>query len=268
MNKRHMSQPNNNNQDKENQAKKLNRPGRAKLKHCLMDVNLSGHNKIKVLKRHHGVAGKCAYYEIQFSMSKATNAWIEKDLVLTIAEENGVSDPESFFSHLLANGLIVPEMDGFSNEPVIKDQESYFRKLNSGQKKKISEQKCSGDDQKTTDSDIDIELDPKKNGLRLPEGFRTTQVQHWCKKWREKLKKSKNRDFDQIQLDALCSRFKTTKALAEALEYSCSLSDTKNVYPPPSDWKSSKEKSPDRNGHPPGMIRTASGFVKIGDIQT
>lgn len=111
---------------------------RAQLKHVLLDVNLASHNKIIPLNKLFGAAGKCTLYEIYMSMSKATNAVIDRELIVCTAEYNGIVEPEAFISYCLSKKLIIEELDGYSNGPVIEDQESYYRKLHSDRNRKYS----------------------------------------------------------------------------------------------------------------------------------
>jgi hypothetical protein len=100
---------------------------RVQLKHVLLDVDLPNHNKIRMLQRIHNVNGKCSLYEVYAAMAKATNAVIEKELIIIIAEDNDVANPEGFFEYCLEKGLIRAELDGYSNDNVIKDQESLYK---------------------------------------------------------------------------------------------------------------------------------------------
>lgn len=102
---------------------------RAQLKHALIRVNLLNLAKVRALKRLFGITSKLALVEVYLTMSCATNAVISRDAILDIAEDNEVQDPEGFFSYCLKEGLIQPEMDGFSNSVVIEDQEAYAKKL-------------------------------------------------------------------------------------------------------------------------------------------
>lgn len=146
---------------KDNQVKRRDsdRPGRAKLKHVLLDVDLPNHNRIIPLTKLFKVMGKCALYEIYMAMSKGTDAVIDKELLLCIAENNQVEDPEAYFQYLLEKKLIIEDDGGFSNGRVIKDQEAYHRKLESGKKRKESVQKCSDKKRRTPEPDIDIDTD-------------------------------------------------------------------------------------------------------------
>jgi hypothetical protein len=100
---------------------------RVQLDHVLLDVDLPNHNKIRMLQKIHKVQGKCSLYEVYAAMAKATNAVIEKELIIIIAEDNDVTDPEDFFKYCLEKGLIRAELDGYSNDNVIKDQESLYK---------------------------------------------------------------------------------------------------------------------------------------------
>lgn len=101
---------------------------RAQLKHVLLDVDFFGNPKIRALSRKHGLNGTLALIEIYCCMSRATNAVIDSDALLCIAEDNALEAPEEFLKYCLSNGLVCEEGGGYSNSRVIKDQESLYLK--------------------------------------------------------------------------------------------------------------------------------------------
>jgi hypothetical protein len=207
---------------------------RAQLKHVLMDVDLPNHNKIRLLKSVHGNAGKLAYYELQMAMSKATNATVDKDLIILIAIESEVADTESFFKYLLDKGLIQKESNGFSNTPVIKDQESYFKKLDSDRKRKgkgkESEKVLKDPD---IDTDFDIDIDLNKEEWTIPAKCDTPEIRAALEPCLQRLKKN-GRELDQIGLDAFFLNLALDpKRILAALTHTTSLTMAKNIYEPP-----------------------------------
>jgi hypothetical protein len=70
--------------------------------------------------------------------------------------------------------------------------------------------------------------------LELPENWRSPELQTAVLNWQKKLKKDSNgrRELDQIQLDALCMKFGSSRALLAALRHTLTLSHSLNVYAP------------------------------------
>lgn len=114
---------------------------RAQLKHVLLDVDFLNNPKIRTLKTKFGQLAQLCLIDVYSAMSKATNAVIDEDCLLSILSEYQLND--TFLAYCLDKRLIHTEMNGYSNSVVIKDQEAYYRKLNSGKKRNNSEQKCS-----------------------------------------------------------------------------------------------------------------------------
>lgn len=211
---------------------------RAQLKHVLLDVNLPNHNKVKTLKRLFGAQGKCSLYEIYAAMSKATNAIVEKDLIIIIAEENDVTDPEGFFTYCLDRGLIQVESSGYSNQPVIDDQESLYKtqarwkKTREKQKDTPSPQRDSSDANARKSEYLNIELLNTDLDLILNGEFDTPLIRKALDSCRSKLRESK-RDLNQQTLDALCMRKGSPELLLAALSHTATLTKAANVYDPP-----------------------------------
>lgn len=100
---------------------------RAQLKHVLLDVDFFTNPKIRAMQRRYNVFATLGLIEVYMAMSMATNAVIDNDALLAIFEDQGADDPQGLIDYLLSNGLIIKELNGFSNSRVIKDQESLFK---------------------------------------------------------------------------------------------------------------------------------------------
>lgn len=135
---------------------------RAQLKHVLLDVDFLNNPKVRSLKTKFGHISQLCLIDIYSAMSRATNAVIDKDCIEAIISEYEVKI--EFLDYCLEKGLISSEMGGYSNSVVIKDQEQYFKKLNSGKSKNIPEQNFPEkiQEKSTPDYDYDNELNIKE----------------------------------------------------------------------------------------------------------
>lgn len=239
---------------------------RAQLKHALLKKDLPNHPKVKALKRVHGVAGKCSIYEIYMLMSGATNAVVDKDSILQTAEENGVTDIEGYFQYCLDKGLIQRELDGFSNQPVIDDQEAYYRKLieleaDAERKRQVRErerqERLKADNPSDNPATVpglspDIPPDNPRTGsgkpvyvddnvidpnikldsrLTLPNGYNTPEMREALGRCAAKLEES-GRKLNQITLEAKICSLGTPARLLAALRHTAGLTKTLNIYEP------------------------------------
>lgn len=233
---------------------------RMQLKHALLRTTLPSQHKIRSLKRVHGVAGKCSLYEIYLAMSAATNAVIDQDCIFEIAEDNDVKDLDGYLSYCLEKGLIQRELDGYSNQPVIDDQEAYHARMvkldEDAERKRLAREQerlknmehppsvhgQSTDippDSPRTGSGFpvyaygnDNDLDPNNiNGLVLPGEFNTPEIRGALTACVARLKLS-GRTLDQIMLDAKIMELRTSEALLGALRHTAGLSKTRNIITP------------------------------------
>jgi hypothetical protein len=153
---------------------------RAQLKKVFLDVDFFSNPKIEALGYKFGSASQACLIEILCAMSRATNAQVDEDLIYSKIHKHQVKEPSNFFNYLVDKNIIFKDGNGFSNGPVIKDQESYARKLESSnarvtryrEKKEAlpSERETRTPD---TDSDIDyvndLDLSIKFIELDIPE---------------------------------------------------------------------------------------------------
>jgi hypothetical protein len=130
---------------------------RAQLKHVLLDVDFLNNPKVRTLKTKFSHLSQLCLIDIYSAMSKATNAIIDRDCLESILAEYGVQI--EFIDYCVERGLIQKETSGYTNSVVIKDQEQYYRKLNSGKNKSNSEQNFPEKIQEKSTPDIDSDSD-------------------------------------------------------------------------------------------------------------
>ena len=216
---------------------------RAQLKHALIRVNLMQLGKVRALKRLYGLTSKLALIEIYLTMSCATNAVISKDAILDIAEDNEVKDAEGFLTYCIAEGLIQPEMSGFSNSVVIEDQEQYAKKLKIKPTESVSSPDSPGKNPGKSpdkhgfpdnDSDTDTDLRSKKEvvGPSLPVA---NSILEAVGRWGIYLKRKWSRELDEIQRDTLLMNWsaRPPNELIDGINQSIEKGYRKIVYEPP-----------------------------------
>lgn len=146
---------------KENQGKK-----RAQLKHVLLDVDFFNNPKIIALDDTQGGMAVLALVAIYCAMSRATNAVISQAAFRGIAKRQHVTDVDNFEAYCLQEKLIITELNGYSNQPVIDDQESYGAVLERDRERKRKKYgihtERRGKPDIDIDSDIDIDRSKKK----------------------------------------------------------------------------------------------------------
>lgn len=163
-----------NNSIADNQPKKreLDRAGRAQLKHVLLDCNFKDKPKIIDLELTFKPISRLFLIDILAACSTATNAKISRKVCAYLGNRIGIDadSVEKILDYCIANDILW-SVDGLiTNSRVIKDQESYFKKLDSDRKRKESKRNPVGqrpdpDIDFDIDFDIDIDLkDPNKNG--------------------------------------------------------------------------------------------------------
>jgi hypothetical protein len=199
------------------QAKHSIKP-RAQLKHALIRVNFMSLGKVRALKRLYGLTSKLALIEIYLTMSCATNAVISKDAILDIAEENEVKDSEGFFNYCVQEGLIQPELGGFSNSVVIEDQEQYAKKLKIKPEQSEINRTFSGKNPRKSpdkvgfpDTDYDYDTDhvvsSKEGGAGETIPTESPEASEALRRWGEYTQKTLKKPWDQIQAEALIMRY-------------------------------------------------------------
>lgn len=153
---------------------------RAQLKKVFLDVDFFSNPKIEALGYKFGSASQACLIEILCAMSRATNAQVDEDLIYSKIHKHQLQEPSNFFNYLVEKNIIFKDGDGFSNGPVIKDQENYARKLEASNARvtRFREKKealSSGVETRTPDIDFDydnvtdIDLDIKLKELDTPE---------------------------------------------------------------------------------------------------
>lgn len=104
---------------------------RAQLKHLLLDVNFKDKPQVVNLEAEFSPLARLFYMDLMAAMSSATNARITKSVARVLGSRIGI-DPTAvneIITFCLTNGLLELEGDMITNSRVIKDQESYAKKL-------------------------------------------------------------------------------------------------------------------------------------------
>lgn len=189
-----------------------------------MDVHFFANPKIRALGKVHGNEGLLAIVDIYMAMSRATDAIIEFEALIAIAEDWKVKFPEKFFQYCLDRGLVQVDGHGYTNSVVVKDQEQYAQKC----KKTTDRQGSPGEsrppevfreifpgslpgntpfeEKKKPDSDIDIDNEDLKKEWNVPPVLYTAEVRKALNLWDKNLRKF-GKALDQISLEALLSQY-------------------------------------------------------------
>jgi len=124
-------------ESKSNTLKEQSKKKRDQLDHALFDVDFFHKPTIKALRRKFRCEGLCAYQELIFQISRATNAEIDDECALASIEEFGVIESAAFLEYCLSQNLISRSESGkLSQERVIEDQEACARKRERWRKEK------------------------------------------------------------------------------------------------------------------------------------
>ena len=157
-----------------------------KLKRAYINVGYPRHADILSLTYKFGITGKCASYDLILAMSDASNGVIDKDAFLYTCKINEVSDPESFLAYCIEKRIFIEVTGGYSNSIVIKDQESYARKLSEDKERKRNKIGIQAETDRKLDIDIDNVIDtgsdPNKLDIALPE-FQTPKILSATENW-------------------------------------------------------------------------------------
>lgn len=186
---------------------------RAQLKHVLLDVDFFNNPKIEALGFRFGSCAQACLIEILCSMSRATNAQVDEDLIRSKIGKHRISEADEFFAYIIEKRIIFKEGEAYSNAPVIEDQEKYARKLGAGNARvtRYREKKealQTPGETRFPDIDIDTDYDPDHNELEvaLPE-FRDTQILSAIIRWRQH-RALIGKPFDQMALDSLINLYR------------------------------------------------------------
>ena len=201
---------------------------RAQLKHVLLDVDFFNNPKIEALGFRFGSCAQACLIEILCSMSRATNAQVDEDLIRSKIGKHRIADADGFFAYIIEKRIIFKEGEAYSNAPVIEDQEKYARKLGSGNARvtRYREKKDALQTQGEThfpdiDIDTDYDLDLNKLEIAFPE-FLDPKITSALSRWRQH-RAMIGKPFDQMALDSLQSLY-TGRAneLADDIDHSIS----------------------------------------------
>lgn len=158
---------------------------RAQLKHVLLDVTFKDKPKIIDLEIEHKPIARLLVMDILAACSAATNAEITRNVCIYLGNRIGIEaeSVENILNYCIDNDILWAVNGKITNPRVIKDQESYYRKLESDRKRKESKRIPTG---KNTDSDIDFDIDidinnkensqPKIGLIKLSEHVRISEI--------------------------------------------------------------------------------------------
>ncbi len=238
---------------------------RSQLKRAYLDVDFFNQPKIRAGRRIFGKIFPLILIDIYLAMSKATNAIIDKDAILSIIEDYDIEDAESVLIYCLHpdRKLIHIELHGYTNSVVVKDQEQYHKKLKkkpkgdesedfSGKNFPNKEEKSQIPD---TDSDYDNDsvvddlkkekADKKETDLpgfdyTLPASYSTPEIRNAIKRCAGKIKQS-GRILDPIMLESKIISMGNPQRFLAALNYTAGLSKSKNIISDPEYEKSTTQ---------------------------
>lgn len=244
------------------------RKPRAQLKHVLFDVGFKDKPVMINLESEFSPLARLLYMDLQAAMSAATNGLISRKVARVLGSriglEAGVVD--AIVAFCLESGMLLLENDMLTSARVIKDQESLALEQERWRRKRekseaaspapagaseVKARKC--EDLYIEDLNFEDLKDLKETvrppgslgfqpdgqpDITLPEAFERPDVRDALKLWAQKLS-TKGRKLDQIQVDALCMRFRDrVDFFVKSLIFSCSLSTANNVIEAPANANS------------------------------
>lgn len=106
----------------------IQRKNRAQLAYALFDVDFFHKPTIKALRYRFKSEGLCAYQEIIFQLSRASNACVTRDTCVASAEEFGICDADLFLNYCFERGLLHKDGELVTQERVILDQEKLAKR--------------------------------------------------------------------------------------------------------------------------------------------
>lgn len=111
------------------QAEHTQKPGRAQLKHLLLDVNFKDKPKVIELEAVHSPLARLLYIDIQATMSAATNARISKRVPLVLGARIGLSPEQvnTIIEYCIQNEMLIEEDEQLTSKRVIEDQEKLYK---------------------------------------------------------------------------------------------------------------------------------------------
>lgn len=219
---------------------------RAQLKHVLLDVDFKDKPKIIDLEIEFKPIARLLLLDILAACSKATNAEISRNVCQFLGNRIGIDaeSVEKILDYCIKNEILWSVNGKITNSRVIKDQESYFKKLETDRLRKdprriptgkeTEKEKILNGSNKDPDIDIDIEsIKENSQPPKLPPILDTPEMRDAFLACNERLKKS-GRPLDEIALNQLFARFSCDKSrLLKAFQFTASLTKAKNVIEPP-----------------------------------
>lgn len=175
---------------------------RAQLKRMYLDVNFFSNPKIEALGYKFGSASQACLLEILCAMSKATNAQVDEDFIYSRIHKHRIEQASDLFNYLLEKKILFKDGNGFSNGPVIKDQESYSRKLEASNARVTrfrGKKEALPSERETRTPDIDSDYDNVIDLNILKEDPKAVKA---IARWIEHRRKI-NKPLDQMAVDSL-----------------------------------------------------------------
>lgn len=175
---------------------------RAQLKRMYLDVNFFSNPKIEALGYKFGSASQACLLEILCAMSKATNAQVDEDFIYSRIHKHRIEQASDLFNYLLEKKILFKDGNGFSNGPVIKDQESYSRKLEASNARVTrfrGKKEALPSERETRTPDIDSDYDNVIDLNILKEDPKAAKA---VARWIEHRRKI-NKPLDQMAVDSL-----------------------------------------------------------------
>jgi hypothetical protein len=188
---------------------------RAQLKHVLLDVSFKDKPKIIDLEVEFKPIARLLLMDILAACSAASNAEITVNVCKHLGNRIGIEaeSVEKILDYCVKYDILFSVNGKITNSRVIKDQESYFNKLESDRKRKESKRNPSGNN-KDPDIDFDIDIDNETDlnslelEIALPE-FQNTETSTAIVRWARHQKKL-GRGFDQGGVDSMLSLYRSS----------------------------------------------------------
>lgn len=222
---------------------------RAQLKHVLLDVGFKDKPKIIDLEVEFKPIARLLLIDILAACSSASNAEITINVCKHLGNRIGIGSEsvEKVLDYCIKHDILFLVNGKITNSRVIKDQESYFNKLESDRRRKESKRNPSGNN---TDPDIDFDIDIDKLEIVIPE-FQDPKISKAITRWKQHRQKL-GKPFDQMALDALQSLYRgRANELADDIDHSIS-----------NGWKTLNAKSRDKpQAQAPQIRQTLQTYI-------
>lgn len=195
-----------------------------------------------------GDIAPAAIQRICFKLINEREASLKKSQVLAMWMSTGTKKETwiEIIEYYIKCGWLIEENGNLSSARVKQERARVENKrsiLSANAQQKHSKSKANEQQSTSISSDTDTDTELDINKISLTGKYKTPEIQNALIAFRSKIKKY-GRKLDQIQVEALCMRFKSPERLLEALTYTNSLSEARNVIEPPD---KPPPKYPDKN---------------------